>query len=104
MLGIWNNLLQRTEQAYQSPINEIIEEKIDEEPTKLTSVVLNKIIENFQYASDFASGNDPFEERSSKIIKDIKGCLFSETFFTLVVSSTNVRNHHSDNFHNRLKS
>ena len=129
MRGVWNNLLQRTEKAYEPPITEIIEEVVDlgqqigienlnsadvieainfdhteftdrelielipenvipdadgeeivEKPTKLTSILLNKIIENFQYACDFASENDPFEERSSKIIKDIKGCLISEGF------------------------
>ena len=38
-----------------------------ERPTELTSKLLKEIIENFQYACDFAKENDPNEVCSSKI-------------------------------------
>ena len=42
-----------------------------EKPTELTSKLLNEIIQNFQYACDFATEKDPIEVRSSKIIKNV---------------------------------
>ena len=48
------------------------EDQVAQKPTKLTATLLSQIIENFQYACDFSKENDPFEERSSKIISDIK--------------------------------
>ena len=42
-----------------------------EKPTELTSKLLNEIIQNFQYACDFAKEHDPIEVRSSKIIKNV---------------------------------
>ena len=42
-----------------------------EKPTELTSKLLNEIIQNFQYACDFAKEKDPIEVRSSKIIKNV---------------------------------
>ena len=41
-----------------------------EKPTELTSKLLNEIIQNFQYACDFAKEKDPIEVGSSKIIKN----------------------------------
>ena len=37
----------------------------------MTSKLLNEIIQNFQYACDFAKEKDPIEVRSSKIIKNV---------------------------------
>ena len=48
------------------------EDQVAQKPTKLTATLLNQIIENFQYACDFSKENDPFEERSSKIVSDIQ--------------------------------
>ena len=42
-----------------------------EKPTELTSKLLNEIIQNFQYACDFATEKDPIEVQSSKIIKNV---------------------------------
>ena len=50
-----------------------------EKPTELTSKLLNEIIENFQYACDFAKENDPNEVRSSKIIQSVLGDIKSYT-------------------------
>ena len=50
-----------------------------ERPTELTSKLLNEIIENFQYACDFAKENDPNEVRSSKIIQSVLGDIKSYT-------------------------
>ena len=36
-----------------------------EKPTELTSKLLNEIIQNFQYAYDFAKEKDPIEVRKS---------------------------------------
>ena len=50
-----------------------------EKPTELTSKLLKEIIENFQYACDFAKENDPNEVRSSKIIQSVLGDIKSYT-------------------------
>ena len=50
-----------------------------ERPTELTSKLLKEIIENFQYACDFAKENDPNEVRSSKIIQSVLGDIKSYT-------------------------
>ena len=50
-----------------------------EKPTELTSKLLNEIIENFQYACDFAKENDPNEVCSSKIIQSVLGDIKSYT-------------------------
>ena len=49
-----------------------------EKPTELTSKLLNEIIQNFQYACDFAKEKDPIEVRSSKIIKNVLDDLKSQ--------------------------
>ena len=50
-----------------------------ERPTELTSKLLKEIIENFQYACDFAKENDPNEVCSSKIIQSVLGDIKSYT-------------------------
>ena len=47
------------------------EDEVAKKPTELTSKLLNEIIQNFQFACDFATENDPNEVRSSKVINNV---------------------------------
>jgi hypothetical protein len=49
----------------------IDENEVVQKPTELTSKLLNEIIQNFQFACDFAKENDPNEVRSSKVINNV---------------------------------
>ena len=55
----------------QEKTNDDGNEEEAEKPTELTSKLLNEIIQNFQYACDFAKEKYPIKVRSSKIMKNI---------------------------------
>ena len=47
------------------------EDEVAQKPTELTSKLLNEIIQNFQFACDFAKENDSNEVPSSKVINNV---------------------------------